>query len=335
MELNVVWFVLVAVLFIGFFFLEGFDYGVGMLVKLLGRDDTERGMLVRTIGPVWDGNEVWMITAGGAMFAAFPHVYATMFSGFYLALFVLLLALIMRGVAFEFRGQDKSPAWRTFWDWSIFFGSAVPALLWGVAVANLIAGVPINEKMIYVGTFFDLLTPYTLVTGVAFLLVFLYHGSAFVTLKVVEPLAGRARDMALYAGGLALFAAVACLGLTALYTDAMTSAPALIAFVLAAILLVLSYLCMLFDACKKAFIFSSLSIAMLTIGFFAGLFPRLMVSSLNPEWSLTIYNAASTPYTLKIMTIAAVCLVPIVLAYQIWTYWVFRKRVTPFDDAHY
>lgn len=334
MELNIIWFILVAVLFIGFFFLEGFDYGVGMLVKLLGKNDAERSTIIRTIGPVWDGNEVWMITAGGALFAAFPHVYATMFSGFYLALFVLLLALILRGVAFEFRAQHTAPAWRNAWDWAIFFGSSVPALLWGVAVANLLAGVPIDAQMHYIGSFFDLLTPYTLVTGIAFLLVFLYHGCAFLTLKVEEPLAGKARDMALYAGGGALFAAIAMLSLTAIVTDAMTSTGAIIFFVLAAILLVLSYLAMLIDVCGKAFIFSSLSIATLTAGFFAALFPRLMVSSLNDAWSLTIYNAASTPYTLSIMTIAAVCLVPIVLAYQIWTYRVFRRRISQFDRMH-
>lgn len=335
MELNIIWFVLVAVLFVGFFFLEGFDYGVGMLVKLLGKNDAERSTIIRTIGPVWDGNEVWMITAGGALFAAFPHVYATMFSGFYLALFVLLVALIVRGVAFEFRGQHDSPRWRSAWDWAIFFGSCVPALLWGVAVANLLAGVPIDANMQYVGSFFDLLSPYTLMTGVAFLLVFLYHGCAFLTLKVHEPLSGDARDMALYAGGGALFAAIAMLSMTAVVTDAMASGLAVVLFVLAAILLVLSYLAMLIDVCKKAFIFSSLSIAMLTAGFFAGLFPRLMVSSLDNAWSLTIYNAASTPYTLSIMTVAAVCLVPIVLGYQIWTYWVFRRRISQFDRVEH
>lgn len=334
MELNIIWFVLVAVLFIGFFFLEGFDYGVGMLVKILGKNDAEKSAIIRTIGPVWDGNEVWMITAGGAMFAAFPHVYATMFSGFYLALFVLLVALILRGVAFEFRAQHDSPAWRGAWDWAIFFGSLVPALLWGVAVANLLAGVPIDANMNYVGSFFDLLSPYTLLTGVAFALVFLYHGCAFLTLKVHEPLAGDARDVALYAGGGALFASVAMLSVTAIATDALTSAAAIIFFVVAAIFLVLSYLAMLIDACKKSFIFSSLAIASLTAGFFAGLFPRLMVSSLDNAWSLTIYNAASSPYTLKIMTIAAVCLVPIVLAYQIWTYRVFRSRISQFDRIH-
>lgn len=331
MELNIIWFVLVAVLFIGFFLLEGFDYGVGMLVKLLGRNEAERSTILRTIAPVWDGNEVWMITAGGALFAAFPHVYATMFSGFYLALFVLLLALILRGAGLEFRGQYDDPRWKNAWDWAIFVGSLVPALLWGVAVANLLAGVPIDEHMHYVGSFFDLLSPYTLITGVAFALVFLYHGCAFLTLKVHEPLAGEARDMALYAGGGALFASIVMLSLTALTTDAMMSAPAVLLFVAAAIFLVLSYLAMLIDIVGKAFLFSSLAIASLTAAFFTGLFPRLMVSSLDNAWSLTIYNASSTPYTLKIMTIAAVCLVPIVLAYQIWTYYVFRKRISQFD----
>lgn len=203
MELNVIWFVLVAVLFMGFFFLEGFDYGVGTLLPFLGRTDTERRIVINSIGPVWDGNEVWMVTAGGALFAAFPHVYATLFSGFYLALFVMLAALIMRGVAFEFRSKEDSPVWRNTWDWAIFLGSAVPALLWGVAVTNLIQGVPIDAGMQYAGSFFDLLSPYTLLGGVVFLLVFVYHGSAYLTLKVEGELIDRARTAGLRAGCLA------------------------------------------------------------------------------------------------------------------------------------
>ena len=173
MELNVIWFILLTVLFIGFFFLEGFDYGVGALLPFLGKTDLERRIIINTIGPVWDGNEVWMITAGGAMFAAFPHVYATLFSGFYLALFLMLVALIGRGVAFEFRSKEEYPQWRATWDWLIFFGSVIPAVLWGVTVTNLIQGVPIDAKMHFVGSFFDLLSPYTLVGGIAFLFVFI------------------------------------------------------------------------------------------------------------------------------------------------------------------
>lgn len=328
MELSVLWFILLTVLFIGFFFLEGFDYGVGILLPFLGKDDTERRVIVNTIGPVWDGNEVWMITAGGAMFAAFPHVYATLFSGFYLALFLMLMALIVRGVAFEFRSKDESPAWRNTWDWLIFIGSAIPALLWGVAVTNLIKGVPIDAKMQYVGTFFDLLSPYTLMGGVAFLLVFTFHGALYLTLKTEGELVARARKAALQLG---LLAAVGCLtlvGLTYTNTDLFTSSGAGVSLWGAVVLFVGAYGAVYVKRYGWGFVLSSLTVALTTIAFFWGLFPRLMVSSLNPAWSLTITNSASTPYTLTIMTVAALALVPVVLVYQGWIYWIFRKRVT-------
>ena len=328
MELNVVWFILLAVLFIGFFFLEGFDYGVGMLNRILGKNDFERRTILRTISPVWDGNEVWMITAGGALFAAFPHVYATMFSSFYMALFLMLVALIGRGVAFDFRDKHESAVWRNTWDWIIFFGSAIPAFLWGVAVTNLVQGLLINEKMIYVGTFFDLLTPYTLVGGLAFLLVFLFHGALFITLKVEGQLIERARALALKVGIVAALVYLVCVGLTYLNTDVFESSIATAGFLLAVLTFVAGYGCLAVKRYGLGFIMSSLAIAFTTIGFFAGLFPRLIVSTLNPELSLTIYNASSTPYTLKIMTFAAVIFVPIVLLYQGWTYWIFRKRIS-------
>jgi len=328
MELTTIWFILIGVLFTGFFFLEGFDYGVGMLLPFLGRDDTERRVIINSIGPVWDGNEVWMITAGGALFAAFPHVYATMFSGFYLALFLMLMALIVRAVAFEFRSKDESPIWRNTWDWMIFIGSAVPALLWGVAVTNLIKGVPINAKMQYVGTFFDLLSPYTLVGGVAFLLVFLFHGALFLTLKVEGEMIERARRAATTIGVAAAIAFLALVGLTYMNTDLFDHAIAGMALWGAVVVFVLSYVLNWLQRFGWAFAMSGLAIVFTTVAFFSGLFPRLMVSSLNPTWNLTIYNAASSAYTLKIMTFAAAILVPVVLCYQGWTYWVFRKRVS-------
>ncbi|MDR7868187.1 MAG: cytochrome d ubiquinol oxidase subunit II [Sporomusaceae bacterium] len=328
MDLSVIWFVLVAVLFIGFFFLEGFDYGVGVLLPFLGRSDSERRLIIGSIGPVWDGNEVWMITAGGALFAAFPHVYATLFSGFYLALFLMLVALIVRGVGLDFRSKQPGPNWRSTWDWLIFAGSLVPALLWGVAVTNLIKGVPIDDKMNYVGTFFDLLSPYTLVGGAAFLLVFVYHGAVYLTLKLEDALAQRARRAALVIG---CFTAAACLvlvGMTYMYTDLFASIGAGISLWAAVGAFVLSYLAMRVGRTGWAFVASGLAIVLTTVAFFWGLFPRLMVSSLNPAWSLTVANASSSPLTLKLMTIAAGLLVPVVLAYQAWTYWTFRKRVT-------
>lgn len=328
MELNALWFGLLAVLFIGFFFLEGFDYGVGILLPFMGRDDTERRLIINAIGPVWDGNEVWMLTAGGAMFAAFPNWYATLFSGFYLALFLMLVALILRGVAFEFRSKDDNPAWRSFWDWAIFAGSLVPALLWGVAMANLIRGVPIDARMQYVGTFWDLLSPYTLAGGLATLLLFTLHGALFLTLKLEGELAERVRRVAARVGVLAIPAFLLLIALSYIDTDLFERPGAGAVLSAAALALGLGYWLLRSQRHGWAFVLNGLAVVAYTAANFAGLFPRVMVSSLNPEWSLTIYNASSSPYTLKVMTIVALTLVPIVLAYQGWTYWVFRQRVT-------
>ncbi len=337
MDLNTVWFILISVLFVGFFFLEGFDYGVGILLPFLGKDDTERRVIINTIGPVWDGNEVWMITAGGAMFAAFPHVYATLFSGFYLALVLMLLALILRGVAFEFRSKEESPRWRGRWDWIIFFGSLVPALLWGVAMGNLLHGVPIDGSKNYVGTFFTLLNPYSLVAGLAAVALFTLHGAVFLALKTDGEIRTRAREIAIKLW----LPAVALLFLFALLTALMTDVlhrlgyhPGVVpaAGVLSA-LLVRYFLRRGREG--WAFVMTGLAIVLATITVFMGLFPRLMVSSLNPEWSLTIYNASSSQYTLKTMTIVALLLVPLVLVYQGWTYWIFRKRLTVGSELEY
>lgn len=329
MELNVVWFVLVGVLFIGLFFLEGFDWGAGMLTPFLGRNDSERRQVINAIGPVWEGNQVWLITAGGAIFAAFPHVYATLFSGFYLALFLMLFGLILRGVAFEFRSKEESPLWRSTWDYSLAIGSFLPALLWGVAVCNLIAGTPIDAKMQYVGGFFDLLTPYTLLGGVAFLLVFLYHGSAYLYLKLTASLADRCRDTGLRIGLATAFFCVALFAFSFFSTDMFRSILSLSAFVLAIVAFLASYYSLFRRKGGMAFIMSGLAIAFTTVSYFAGLFPRIMVSSLNPLWSLTITNASASPMTLKLMTFVAVVFVPIILIYQSWVYYRFAKRVDP------
>lgn len=220
MDLNTLWFVLIAVLFIGFFVLEGFDFGVGILLPFLGHDDGERRRIINTVGPFWDGNEVWILTAGGAMFAAFPHWCATLFSGFYLALLLMLAAMIVRGVAFEFRSKDKHPTWRLTWDWMLFVGSAVPALLWGVALGNLLMGVPIDADKHYVGGFFDLLGPYTLVCGLTSFAVFTTHGAIFLHLKSTDPIKARALQVIKTVGP----AATVLVGLftlaTYLWTDA-------------------------------------------------------------------------------------------------------------------
>lgn len=334
MDLNILWFILIMVLFAGFFFLEGFDFGVGILLPFLGKNDTERRILINTIGPVWDGNEVWMITAGGALFAAFPNWYATLFSGFYLPLFLILVALIVRGVAFEFRSSDRSPQWRNLWDWMIFIGSALSAILWGVAVADLLRGVPIDAKMQFAGNFFDLVSPYAILGGVSTFLLFTLHGALYLSLKTEGEILQKVQKAAKKIGAVTVLAVVVFAVMTFFETDLFASNGATIVLLACALALVLANIMARSGKNGWAFISSALTIVFLTVSVFWGLFPRVMVSSLNPEWSLTIYNASSSPYTLKIMTIVALTMVPIVLAYQAWTYWIFRKRITS-KDLHY
>jgi cytochrome d ubiquinol oxidase subunit II len=335
MDLNTLWFILVAVLYIGFFLLEGFDFGVGILLPFLSRAksaeevDRKRRVIINTIGPHWDGNEVWLLTAGGATFAAFPEWYATLFSGFYLALFLLLLALIVRGVAFEFRSKDANPKWRRLWDTCIFLGSLVPALLLGVAFANLIRGVPIDAEMNYVGGFFNLLNPYALLAGVSAVAAFSLYGAIFLSLKTTEGLREQAHALArrLWLPVVALLAVL--LVATYFETDVLGRLgvnPGVIPIAgLAALLLSGFFLRRKMDG--WAFAMTAVSIAFALITMFMILFPRVMISSLNPAYSLTIYNASSSPYTLKVMTVIALTFVPVVLIYQAWSYWVFRKRI--------
>ena len=334
MDLNILWFTLITVLFVGFFFLEGFDFGVGILLPFLGKNDSERRVIINTIGPHWDGNEVWLITAGGAMFAAFPNWYATLFSGFYLALFLVLFSIIIRGVAFEFRSSDSSPHWRTTFDWMIFTGSLLSAILWGVAMTNIVKGVPIDAKMQYVGTFFTLLNPYAIVGGLTTLFVFMFHGALFLSLKTTGEMAKRASDAAKTIGLVAIPVVLLMAGLTYFQTDLFSNLGAGITLLLSGVTLVVAYVSIRSQRAGWDFIMNGLTILLFTVSLFWGLFPRVMVSSLNPKWSLTIYTASSSPYTLKIMTIIALTMVPIVLLYQCWTYWVFRKRVTE-KDLHY
>jgi cytochrome d ubiquinol oxidase subunit II len=327
--LNTIWFILIAVLFIGFFFLEGFDYGVGILLPFLGKDDNERRVIINTIGPFWDGNEVWVITAGGAMFAAFPEWYATLFSGFYLALVLMLFALILRGVSFEFRSKVEDPRWRNFWDWAFFGGSAIPALLWGVAIANLLKGVPIDANFMFTGNFFSLLSLYTVVGGLVTLSVFTLHGAIYLSLKADPQIAERAHRAANLVSWPTVVIVALLVVLSYFYTDLFTRLgvnPGLTALVAGLALIAAS---VLVRARRHgwAFIATGLAIVMTVVTVFRGLYPRVMVSSLNPDWSLTITNAASSPYTLRAMTIVAAIFVPIVLIYQGWTYYVFRGRV--------
>jgi cytochrome d ubiquinol oxidase subunit II len=337
MDLNTLWFVLIAVLFTGFFVLEGFDYGVGMLLPFLGRTDEERRRIVNTIGPVWDGNEVWILTAGGAIFAAFPHWYATMFSGFYLALFLVLAALIVRGVAFEFRSKDRRPAWRATWDWMIFVGSLLPAVLFGVALANLLKGVPIDQSKAFVGGFFDLVSPYTLLAGLATVTLFLTHGAIFLNLKSADPIRTRSTAVIKKVGPVATVLLLSFAAGTYVWTDVYPRLgvnPGLVPLLGLGALLSAGYLIHR-EHMGWAFVMTTLTILFTVATLFVALFPRVMVSSLDPGWSLTIYNASSTPYTLRVMSVVAGIFVPIVLAYQGWTYWVFRHRITAETKLEY
>lgn len=337
MDLNILWFILIAILYIGFFVLEGFDFGVGILLPFLGKDNQKRRIMINTIGPHWDGNEVWLITAGGATFAAFPSWYATLFSGFYFPLFLILLALIVRGVAFEFRGKDDSLRWRRLWDWCIFVGSAIPAFLFGVAFTNFIRGVPIDAEMIYVGGFWNLLNPFALLGGLVSLVGFTLHGAVFLSLKTTDELRVSAEKAAQRLWLPTLIILVAFTVAMYSFTDVLTRLginPGLVPIGGLLSLAAAGY----FIRIRRsgwAFLLTALTIIFATTTIFLVLFPRVLVSSLDPAFSLTIYNTASSEYTLRIMSIVALVFVPLVLAYQGWSYWVFRKRISGKADLHY
>ncbi|MGV9253515.1 cytochrome d ubiquinol oxidase subunit II [Streptomyces sp. NPDC003697] len=324
MELHDVWFVLIAVLWTGYFFLEGFDFGVGILTRLLARDRPERRVLINTIGPVWDGNEVWLLTAGGATFAAFPEWYATLFSGFYLPLLVILLCLIVRGVAFEYRAKRREEHWQRNWETAIFWCSLVPAFLWGVAFGNIVRGVRIDRNFEYVGTVWDLLNPYALLGGLVTLTLFTFHGAVFTALKTVGDIRERARALALRVGLAAAVFAVVFL----LWTQSDTgNGRSLVALTVAVAALVAALAANQAGREGWSFALSGVTIAAAVAMLFLALFPDVMPSSLDERWSLTVTNASSSPYTLKIMTWCAGIATPVVLLYQGWTYWVFRKRI--------
>ena len=324
MELTTVWFSLIAILWIGYFTLEGFDFGVGMLLPILGKTDKERRVLINTIGPVWDGNEVWVLVAGGATFAAFPEWYATLFSGFYLPLLLILVALIVRGLAFEYRAKRDDDSWRARWDLAIIVGSYVPAILWGVAFANILRGVPIDADMEYTGGFFNLLNPYALIGGVTTMLLFLTHGAMFVSLKTDGPIRHEARKLAARIGLVAAGVTVVFLLWTQIDTGTVWSA---IAFALAAVALLAGLTAIGQGREGWGFIGTFVAIALGVGGLFLALFPDVMPTTLSDGLGLTTTNAAATHYTLKIMTVVAVIFTPVVLVYQGWTYWVFRKRI--------
>ncbi|MFF8672277.1 cytochrome d ubiquinol oxidase subunit II [Streptomyces sp. NPDC015242] len=324
MELHDVWFVLIAVLWTGYFFLEGFDFGVGVLTRLLARDRPEKRVLINTIGPVWDGNEVWLLTAGGATFAAFPEWYATLFSGFYLPLLLILVCLIVRGVAFEYRVKRPEESWQRNWETAIFWTSLLPAFLWGVAFGNIVRGVKIDQDFNYAGGVLDLLNPYALLGGLVTLSLFTFHGTVFVGLKTVGEIRERARKLALRVGAVTALLALAFLLWT--QTDRGNGA-SLVASAVAVASLVMALVAARAGREGWAFTLSGLTIVATVAMLFLTLFPNVMPSTLNPDWSLTVTNASSSPYTLKIMTWCAAVATPVVMVYQGWTYWVFRKRI--------
>jgi cytochrome d ubiquinol oxidase subunit II len=300
-----------------------------MLLPFLGKTDTERRTIINTIGPHWDGNEVWLITAGGATFAAFPHWYATMFSGFYPAFFLLLLALIVRGVSFEFRSKIANPKWRSFWDWAVASASFLAAFLLGVAFANLAKGVPIDVNMHYTGTFWTLLNPYGLIGGFSNAAGFLLIGAIFLSLKTTGELGERARETSRRLWIPAVILIFALLVTTYFYTDILVHLgvdPGVIPIAAFAALLLTGYF---ISRRMKGWAFGMMGthLALTLVSCFQIMFPRVMISSTNPGFSLTIYNASSSPYTLTVMSIVALIFIPVVLAYQGWSYWVFRKRV--------
>ncbi len=350
--LQSIWFVLIAVLWTGYFVLDGFDLGVGMLLPFLGRDEAKKRVMIilnakkeelaaivtseHAIGPVWDGNEVWLLTAGGATFAAFPLWYATMFSGFYLALFVLLVGLILRGVAFEYRGKGHTDAWRRRWDWAIAIGSALPALLLGVAFGNVVGGSPIEPlagsapdlagQLNFTGNLFTLLNPFSIALGLMTLTVFLAHGAIFLTLKTTGDMHVVAKAAAVRLGLVAAVVAVVALLWYQAYSGHV--AITLPLAVLAAVSWLAGLLAIVRGRDGWAFVLSAVTIGLAVATLFVGLYPNVMVSSIDPAYNLTIANASSQQYTLTVMTVVALTMTPVVLLYQGWTYWVFRKRIS-------
>jgi cytochrome d ubiquinol oxidase subunit II len=324
--LQALWFILISVLWVGYFVLEGYDFGVGMLMRVVGRDRFERRAVLHSIGPWWDGNEVWLLVAGGATFAAFPQWYATLFSGFYLALFLILVALIVRNVAFEFWGKSDSETWRQRWEWAILFGSFLPALLWGVAWANIVRGVPIDRHGEFTGTLFTLLNPYALLGGVATLALFLGHGAIFLTRRIEGEVQERARAIAGRVVPVAALLITAFLAWTLADQDGVEVASAVCAA--GAVLLAAVAATQAARRSAQAFAATCGTIVLFFCALFTDLFPHAMVSSTSAAFSLTLNQAASSHYTLVVMTVVAVLLMPLVLLYQGWSFWVFRQRIS-------
>ncbi len=335
MILQSIWFYVWGLLWAVFFITDGFDFGVGTLYPFLGKTDRDKRVMINSLGPLWDGNEVWLITAGGVTFAAFPLVYATMFSSLYTALMLILFALILRGVSFEFRGKVDSPAWRKLWDACIFIGSAAPAILFGVAFANIFAGLPLDENRLFQGNLLTLLNPYGLLGGVLFLCFFLVHGALWLAIRTDGDLQRRAIKSANLIWPVLLVVAVSFLLFSAkatnLYQNYLAN-PLLFLVILATVAGLLGVkLFLAKQAYFKAWLSSAVTIAGATFYGVIGLFPNLLPSSINPEYSLTAFNASSSALTLKIMLMVVLLFIPVVLVYQIWTYGMFTGKVTQED----
>ncbi|MGN2274221.1 cytochrome d ubiquinol oxidase subunit II [Priestia megaterium] len=336
-SLNEFWYLLVSILFVGFIFLEGFDFGIGMVSRFLGRNDLERRVFINTIGPFWDANEVWLISAIGAMFAAFPNWYATLLSGSYVLFVLLLLSLIGRGVAFEFRGKVEKQAWKNAWDWVIFFGSLFPPLIFGILFSALMKGLPVESNMQMNAGFSDIVNLYTITGGVTLTMLCLWHGLIFATIRTMDDIRDRSRKVAMKLLPVNALLLLIFSGMTFFETDLFSNHSRLMLYTF--FIGIFVYLLAGFFLTRKkdgwAFAMSGLILILSISSIFAGLFPTVLVSSINESYSLTIHNAASGNYSLKIMSYAAIALLPFVLGYQIWSYYVFRKRVDHKEHMEY
>ncbi|AFM24750.1 cytochrome d ubiquinol oxidase subunit II [Desulfomonile tiedjei] len=330
--LETIWFALWGILWAVYFMLDGFDLGAGILTPVLARNDNEKRSVYNSMGPFWDGNEVWLITAGGVTFAAFPTTYAVMFSALYTPLLLLLFALIFRAVALEFRSKEEFAGWRRFWDISLFLGSFLPALLLGVAFANIFQGIPIDAEGIFHGNLLTLLNPYGLLGGVLFVLLFAVHGALWLAIKTEDPVAERAGNMAaiLWIAQLAMAVVflIATWFFTELYNNYLTYPILWVIPIVTVAALIATRAFIAKGAWWKAWATSCLTIVGATLFGVTGLYPNLFPSSLNSAYSLTVFNSASSPLTLKIMLGVALTFVPIVIAYQVWSHYLFRDGLT-------
>jgi cytochrome bd ubiquinol oxidase subunit II len=330
MTLEILWFCLLAFFWTAYFVLEGFDFGVGMLLPVLGRSEADRRTMFESIGPLWDGNEVWLVIAGGATFAAFPVWYATMFSGFYLALLLILALLIVRVLSFEWRGKSESAGWRAFWAWMNTIGSIGAPLLWGIALASLLHGVPIDSDQSYAGDFGDLFSAYTILAGIAVCLLFALHGAVFLTLRTLGELRERARRTASRLAPVAAVVGTAFLVWTLVVAGDVNDKglfPGILPVAVAAVAAVAAVFLVWAANERWAFVATATAIGAVVVTLFVSLYPRVMVSDPAFGNSLTIDNASSAHYSLTVMTVVAAVLLPVVLLYQGWTYHVFRARL--------